>query len=59
MLSTIVAARDQMLEKIGRDNIGKLVVYSSDQTHSCFQKSIKISGIRSENFCAIPTTKGY
>ncbi|XP_015068377.1 tyrosine decarboxylase 1-like [Solanum pennellii] len=57
MLCTIVAARDQMLEKIGRDNIGKLVVYSSDQTHSCFQKSIKISGIRLENFRAIPTTK--
>ncbi|KAK4706555.1 hypothetical protein R3W88_033875 [Solanum pinnatisectum] len=39
--------------KIGKENIGKLVVYSSDQTHSSFQKSIKISGIRPENFRAI------
>ncbi|KAK4733564.1 hypothetical protein R3W88_007825 [Solanum pinnatisectum] len=39
--------------KIGKENIGKLVVYSSDQTHSSFQKSIKISGIRPENFRTI------
>ncbi|XP_031104508.1 tyrosine decarboxylase 2-like, partial [Ipomoea triloba] len=30
MVCTIVAAREKMLGKIGRDNFGKLVVYSSD-----------------------------
>ncbi|XP_055820142.1 phenylacetaldehyde synthase-like [Solanum dulcamara] len=57
MLCTIVAARDQMLDKVGRENIDKLVVYASDQTHFSFQKSVKISGIRLENFRVIPTTK--
>ncbi|MCD9642599.1 Tyrosine/DOPA decarboxylase 5 [Datura stramonium] len=57
MLCTIVAAREQMLEKIGRENIDKLVVYASDQTHFSFQKAVKISGIKPENFRAIPTTK--
>nr|Q0ZQX0.1 RecName: Full=Phenylacetaldehyde synthase; Short=PhPAAS [Petunia x hybrida]ABB72475.1 phenylacetaldehyde synthase [Petunia x hybrida] len=57
MLCTIVAARDKMLEKFGRENIDKLVVYASDQTHFSFQKAVKISGIKPENFRAIPTTK--
>ncbi|PHU23477.1 Tyrosine/DOPA decarboxylase 2 [Capsicum chinense] len=57
MLCTIVAARDQMLDKVGRENIDKLVVYASDQTHFSFQKAVKISGIKLENFRAIPTTK--
>ncbi|KAH0735650.1 hypothetical protein KY285_011364 [Solanum tuberosum] len=57
MLCTIVAAREQMLEKVGRENIDKLVVYASDQTHSSFEKAVKISGIKLENFRIIPTTK--
>ncbi|XP_041023052.1 phenylacetaldehyde synthase-like [Juglans microcarpa x Juglans regia] len=39
ILCTLVAARDQMLCRIGRENAGKLVVYGSDQTHSALQKA--------------------
>ncbi|KAH9770948.1 Tyrosine decarboxylase 2 [Citrus sinensis] len=34
ILCTLTAARDRVLNKIGRENISKLVVYGSDQTHS-------------------------
>nr|AOC38014.1 tyrosine decarboxylase [Rehmannia glutinosa] len=57
ILCTVVAARDQMLKKIGRDEINKLVVYGSDQTHSAIQKAAQIAGINPENFRAIATTK--
>ncbi|OMO75000.1 Pyridoxal phosphate-dependent decarboxylase [Corchorus capsularis] len=51
----IPAARDQMLTKIGRHNIGKLVVYGSDQTHCALAKAAKISGIAPHNIRAIRT----
>lgn len=57
MLCTIVAARDQMLRKIGRENFGKLVVYASDQTHFSLKKAADIAGIDPENFRVIPTIK--
>ncbi|KAL2474972.1 Tyrosine decarboxylase 1 [Abeliophyllum distichum] len=57
ILCTVVAARDQMLKKIGRDNINKLVVYGSDQTHSALQKAAQIAGINPNNFRAVSTTK--
>ncbi|PIN22435.1 Aromatic-L-amino-acid/L-histidine decarboxylase [Handroanthus impetiginosus] len=57
ILCTLVAARDQMLKKIGRDNLKKLVVYGSDQTHSALQKAAQIAGISPINFRAIKTTK--
>lgn len=57
ILCTIVAARDQTLKKIGRENINKLVVYGSDQTHSAFQKAAQIAGINPNNFRAVSTTK--
>ncbi|CAL5409246.1 unnamed protein product [Camellia sinensis] len=57
ILCTLIAARDQILNKIGRDSIGKLVVYGSDQTHFALQKATKIAGINPENFRAISTTK--
>lgn len=57
ILSTMVAARDQMLKKIGRENINKLVVYGSDQTHSALQKAAQIAGINPNNFRAVSTTK--
>ncbi|KAK6240361.1 Pyridoxal phosphate-dependent decarboxylase - like 5 [Theobroma cacao] len=57
MLCTLTAARDQMLSKIGRENIGKLVVYGSDQTHSAVAKAAKIVGIDPKNFRAIKTNK--
>ncbi|OMO92348.1 Pyridoxal phosphate-dependent decarboxylase [Corchorus olitorius] len=55
MLCTITAARDQMLTKIGRHNIEKLVVYGSDQTHCALAKAAKISGIAPQNIRAIRT----
>jgi aromatic-L-amino-acid decarboxylase len=57
ILCTLVAARDQMLCRIGRDNMGKLVVYGSDQTHIALQKAANIAGIHPNNFRAIKTTK--
>ncbi|KAJ4844726.1 Tyrosine/DOPA decarboxylase 1 [Turnera subulata] len=57
ILCTLVAARDQMLHQTGRQNINKLVVYASDQTHSALQKAAKIAGIHPQNFRVIKTTK--
>ncbi|KAI3968212.1 hypothetical protein MKX01_018515 [Papaver californicum] len=57
ILCTITAARDQMLNKIGRGNIGKLVVYGSDQIHCGFQKASRIAGIHPKNFRCISTSK--
>lgn len=57
ILSTIAAARDQVLRKIGMENIGKLVVYASDQTHSALEKAAKIAGINPNNIRSIKTTK--
>ncbi|KAJ0427608.1 putative pyridoxal phosphate-dependent decarboxylase, pyridoxal phosphate-dependent transferase [Helianthus annuus] len=43
ILSTIVVARDRVLNEIGIENIRKLVVYGSDQTHSTYKKACKIA----------------
>ncbi|BFG28173.1 hypothetical protein CerSpe_144470 [Prunus speciosa] len=56
VVCTMAAARDQILSRIGEENIGKLVVYGSDQTHSVIQKVSQIVGIPSKNFRAIETT---
>ncbi|XP_015893258.2 tyrosine decarboxylase [Ziziphus jujuba] len=57
VLCTLVAARDQMLSKIGRENIGKLVVYASDQTHCAIKKAAQIAGIEPKNFRVITTSR--
>ncbi|KAI8017572.1 Tyrosine/DOPA decarboxylase 2 [Camellia lanceoleosa] len=57
ILCTLAAARDHCLDRIGRDWIGKLVVYGSDQTHFAVQKAARIAGINPDNFRAITTTK--
>ncbi|KAL8504335.1 hypothetical protein ACS0TY_022895 [Phlomoides rotata] len=57
ILSTLVAARDKMLNRIGVDCINKLVVYGSDQTHSALQKAAQIAGIHRSNFRAVGTSK--
>ncbi|RZC45865.1 hypothetical protein C5167_038814 [Papaver somniferum] len=57
ILCTLTAARDKMLNKIGRENINKLVVYASDQTHCALQKAAQIAGINPKNFRAIKTSK--
>ncbi|XVE48491.1 hypothetical protein DITRI_Ditri01bG0005900 [Diplodiscus trichospermus] len=49
ILCTLTAARDEMLSKVGRKNIGKLIVYGSDQTHSALAKAAKIAGIEPKN----------
>nr|POF12203.1 tyrosine/dopa decarboxylase 3 [Quercus suber] len=56
ILFTLAAARDQML-KCGSEQMEKLVVYESDQTHSALQKAAQIAGIHTKNFRAIKTTK--
>nr|XP_016503619.1 PREDICTED: tyrosine decarboxylase 1-like isoform X1 [Nicotiana tabacum]XP_016503621.1 PREDICTED: tyrosine decarboxylase 1-like isoform X1 [Nicotiana tabacum]XP_016503622.1 PREDICTED: tyrosine decarboxylase 1-like isoform X1 [Nicotiana tabacum] len=50
VLVVLLAARDKVLRKVGKDAIGKLVVYCSDQTHSALQKACQIGGIHPENF---------
>lgn len=57
ILVTLVAARDKILCQIGRENIGKLVVYVSDQTHCAVQKAAHIIGIHPKNFRVIKTVK--
>nr|GME02862.1 tyrosine decarboxylase 1-like [Ipomoea batatas] len=57
MVCTIVAAREKMLSKIGRDKFEKLVVYSSDQTHFSLKKAAQIAGITPDNIRVIETTK--
>ncbi|KAJ8543475.1 hypothetical protein K7X08_005998 [Anisodus acutangulus] len=55
ILCTLIAARDRKLENLGVDNIGKLVVYGSDQTHSTYTKACKLAAIFPCNIRAIPT----
>ncbi|XP_071919010.1 phenylacetaldehyde synthase isoform X2 [Coffea arabica] len=55
VLVVLLAARDKVLRKIGKDAIGKLVVYSSDQTHSALQKACQIAGIHPDNCRVLKT----
>ncbi|KAB1222784.1 Tyrosine/DOPA decarboxylase 5 [Morella rubra] len=55
---TLISARDQTLSRIGRENMKKLVVYGSKQTHRALQKAARlIAGIHPYNFRAIETSK--
>ncbi|XP_065865254.1 phenylacetaldehyde synthase [Euphorbia lathyris] len=49
ILVALLAARDKVLRRVGKDALGKLVVYASDQTHSAFHKACQIAGIHAEN----------
>ncbi|KAK2986346.1 hypothetical protein RJ640_026610 [Escallonia rubra] len=49
VLVVLLAARDNVLRRVGKDALGKLVVYSSDQTHSALQKACQIVGVHPEN----------
>lgn len=42
ILVTLLAARDKVLRRIGKNSLGKLVVYASDQTHSSLQKACQV-----------------
>ncbi|KAL8552205.1 hypothetical protein ACS0TY_001049 [Phlomoides rotata] len=55
VLVVLLAARDQVLRRVGKDSIGKLVAYSSDQTHSSLLKACKIGGIHPENCRVLKT----
>ncbi|MCL7026466.1 hypothetical protein MKW94_004722 [Papaver nudicaule] len=57
ILCTLTAARDKMLNKIGRESIGKLVVYASDQAHCALEKAAQIAGINPKNIRAVATSK--
>lgn len=54
---TLVAARDRKLEALGTNDVKKLVVYSSDQTHSTFTKASRLAGICPSNVRSIPTSR--
>ncbi|KAJ4950717.1 hypothetical protein NE237_027549 [Protea cynaroides] len=57
IVCTLAAARDKVLKEMGGHmNITKLVVYGSDQTHSCLQKAAKLVGIPPSNFRPITTS---
>ncbi|KAJ4822353.1 hypothetical protein Tsubulata_050021 [Turnera subulata] len=55
IVCTLAAARDKVLTKNGHEAITKLVVYSSDQTHSSLQKGVKLVGIPPTNVRCLPT----
>ncbi|KAG0486292.1 hypothetical protein HPP92_008387 [Vanilla planifolia] len=50
VLVAVLAARDKVLRKVGKEALNKLTVYASDQTHSSLQKACQIVGIYPENF---------
>lgn len=43
VLVVVLAARDNFLRRVGKNALGKLVVYASDQTHSALQKACQVS----------------
>ncbi|XP_073133483.1 phenylacetaldehyde synthase-like [Henckelia pumila] len=55
VLVVLLAARDKILRKVGKDTIRKLVVYCSYQTHASLQKACKIGGIYPENIRILET----
>nr|WMX25289.1 aromatic amino acid decarboxylase TyDC2 [Lophophora williamsii] len=59
LIAIITTARDRVLNQIGCDNINKLVIYGSDQTHSSCFKSAKIAGISPNNFRSVKTTRAH
>jgi aromatic-L-amino-acid/L-tryptophan decarboxylase len=42
VLVVLLAARDKILQKVGRNALPKLVTYASDQTHSSLQKACQV-----------------
>ncbi|KAH7668778.1 Tyrosine decarboxylase protein [Dioscorea alata] len=56
ILCTMLAAREKTLILTGHHRASDLVVYSSDQAHSSFQKAAKIAGILPSNFRSLPTS---
>lgn len=46
VLVVLLAARDKVLRRVGKESLGKLVVYCSDQTHSSIQKACLVNKCR-------------
>lgn len=46
----LLAARDKILREVGKDALGRLVVYGSDQTHSSLQKACQVCFIIIDNY---------
>jgi len=57
ILCTSTAARDKVLNRIGKDQIGRFIVFGSDQTHRGLQNAAQIAGIHPANFRAVTTFK--
>ncbi|KAF5726985.1 tyrosine decarboxylase 1-like [Tripterygium wilfordii] len=55
VLVVLLAARDKVLNRVGKTALEKLVVYTSDQTHSALQKACQIGGIHPENCRVLKT----
>ncbi|KAG2323611.1 hypothetical protein Bca52824_016824 [Brassica carinata] len=55
ILVVMIAAREKVLRSVGKKALPKLVVYSSDQTHSSLQKACQIAGIHLENCRVLKT----
>uniref|UniRef100_A0A0D3D2A5 NAD-dependent epimerase/dehydratase domain-containing protein n=1 Tax=Brassica oleracea var. oleracea TaxID=109376 RepID=A0A0D3D2A5_BRAOL len=55
ILVVMIAARDKVLRSLGKKALEKLVVYSSDQTHSSLQKACQLAGIHLENCRVLKT----
>ena len=43
ILVVMIGAREKVLRRVGKNALGKLVVYSSDQTHSALQKACQVN----------------
>uniref|UniRef100_M4F6H3 Tyrosine decarboxylase n=1 Tax=Brassica campestris TaxID=3711 RepID=M4F6H3_BRACM len=57
ILVVMIAARDKVLRTAGKNALGKLVVYSSDQTHSALQKACQVKVLKADtstNFALRP-----
>ncbi|XP_058101404.1 tyrosine decarboxylase 2 isoform X2 [Magnolia sinica] len=55
VLVVLLAARDRVLRRVGKDFLGKLLVYASDQAHAALQKACQIAGIHPGNFRLLKT----
>lgn len=52
VLVVLLAARDKVLRKAGKNFLEKLVVYASDQAHSALQKACQVRSISHQLVCS-------
>ncbi|KAK9146252.1 hypothetical protein Sjap_006155 [Stephania japonica] len=55
VLVALLAARDKLLRRFGKNSLPRLVAYASDQAHASMQKACQISGIHPENCRVLQT----